>query len=261
MKLFLVGALLVMLTPMAFAANPASPTQSSVADTTQKNFCTQFLSDSQKYEQAVSIQVANLESRINKESQKIQTDRKDIDDEQQQNSAKASAQRQAIYAKLSAKAMTSVQKQAVTNFKSSMEAAVTARQNAVKVAQNTFRQSFDKLMIDHQNSVNQVLIAFQTAIQAAVEQAKASCALGTRPAAVRQNFMTATESARRARNSSAQQIDGIGSQIQDLAKVRNAQIYQAMQTYQDALHSAIGVLKAAFPDSANGSASTKQPIK
>ncbi len=237
-----------------FALGNASSTKSGA-----ENYCSRFGTLSQKYEQNVAGQIGKLQSRIQAQIQKVQTNRKDLDDKLAQNRQKWTQNRDNLYARLNARAKTDAEKQAVATFKGAIEAAVAARENAVDAARNTYRQSADQLIDQHRSAVEQVLNSFQAAIQAAIGQAQASCTAGTAPAHVRTAFQQALEAARQARKAGVQEVDKIGPQMEALAQTRNAAIQQAMTTYQNALHAAIAALHQAFNEPAATPAATTTP--
>lgn len=211
-----------------------------------QNFCTRFSSLSQKYSGDLGKQLTNLQNRVNGEENKKTSDRHNFDATLQQHQQQWSQNRENNYAKLSDKATTGAQKQAVATFRSTVEAAVTARENAIAAARQTFRQALDQLVSQHQTATAGILSAYRSAVQAAIIKAQSDCAAGTAPATVRQNFQTALEAARAARKSASQNLDTVGSQVKQLAATRNQAIQAAVQTYQTALKAAIAALKVAF---------------
>lgn len=246
--LFFSGAVLA-------AANPGL--RSATAGIGAKNFCTNFSALAQKYQDNLNKEAANVESRLAARAQKEQTNRQDVDNTLAQNRAKWTQNRQAVYAKLSGRAATDVEKQAVAVFQSTIEAAVTAREGAVDGAKAAFRQGLNQLIVQHQSAAQQTLTGFQSAVQAAVTAAANACSAGTVPATVRTTWQAALAAARAARKTNTGQVDAIGAQVKQLAQTRTAAVKQAMQTYQTALQTAVNALKAAFAKPV--SASTTAP--
>ena len=250
-RAFISLALMSMFAATPFTGSPALALgNASGTESGMQNYCTRFGTLSQKYEQNVSKQITNLQTRIQTQSDKVKTNRQDSDGTLAQHRQQWSQNRQNLYARLNGRAKTDAQKQAVTAFQSAVETAVAAREQAVDAARSAYRQTADQLISQHRTAVEQVLNAFQSAIQSAVGQAQASCTQGTNSTQVRSSFQQALKVARQTRATGIQDVDKIGPQLEQLAHTRNAAIQQAMTTYQNALHAAIAALRQAFGESA-----------
>ncbi len=262
--LFLAGLAVPFLLASSVAAAGRPTLAQQTADIGAKNFCTTFSSLAQKYLTNVTNQINKLTSRIDTEGQDVTANRQKADTTLAQKRSTWEQNRQAIYTKLDNRATTTVQQQAVATFKTTIEAAITTRENAIDAAQTAFRQGFDQLITVHQTDAKQVLTAYQTALQAAINQADNSCSSGTTAATVRTSFHSALEAARQARVASTQGIDKIGPQVAALTQTRKDAIQQAVQNFQTVEQAAVAALRAAFmetmpPTSATTSSATATP--
>lgn len=227
-----------------------------------KNFCNTFSSLSNKYKQNLDEQIAKLQERINNETQKIQTNRQTFDNELDNKRIKWGINRKDIYDKIDNKAVTDVQKQALAAFKTAVEAAVTARENAVDAARTAYRQGVERFISQRKSDVLQTFNNFKSAIESAIQQVKNNCTAGiSSPAYIRQIYQQNMNAARTARTTALQGIDKLGPKIKELAQIRNAAVQQALQTYRSALKTAIANLKTAFGETspANPTSSSVAP--
>ncbi|MEI7749792.1 MAG: hypothetical protein WCJ25_02210 [Candidatus Moraniibacteriota bacterium] len=151
------------------------------------------------------------------------------------------------YAKLDETATTDAQKTAVEEFKKTVDAAVMARRSAVDSAIAAFRSGVDALVSGKKTSATSAADNFRSAVDAAITVAKSDCAAGNDPEAIRSMFRASLKAAKDTLATERKSVEGIGPQIDTLAKTRNAATKSAVETFNAALKAATEKLKTAFP--------------
>lgn len=154
--------------------------------------------------------------------------------------------RDSRYDRLTTKAITDAQKQAVADFRSSMESAVTARRAAVDAARTAYWNGVNQLVDSRQGSVTQVVDAYAASLESALATAKSECANGVAPATAREHFGTALRTANATFVEGRKAIERFGPQVRTLAETRNQAIKKAMTDFKTAAEAARAKLKAAF---------------
>jgi len=258
--LIVVSVSLLLISPAVNAQDRNKTGANLTKEDAAKNFCINFSSLSDKYKQNIDNQIAKLQEKINNEAQKIQANRQTFDNGLENNRAKWEKNRQGIYDKLSNKAVTDAQKQALAAFKTAIEAAAAARENAVGAARIAYRQGVDQLVSQRKTEILQNFDNFKSNFQSISQQAISNCSSGiTSPAYIRQIYQQNLKAARTTRVTALQEIDKIGPKIKELAQIRNAAVQQALKTYQSALKTAIANLKTAFGETTPNN-STSSPV-
>jgi chromosome segregation ATPase len=111
---------------------------------------------------------------------------------------KADDRREIRYDKLDQMAKTDAQKQAVAEFRTTVEAAIKTRKTAVDAAIQTFQQEMEKLAKQRQTDSEKIMEQLKSAMDKAMAQAKADCAAGMDPKTAKTNFEAAVKSAQKA---------------------------------------------------------------
>ncbi|NTW76052.1 MAG: hypothetical protein HGB34_04085 [Candidatus Moranbacteria bacterium] len=158
------------------------------------------------------------------------------------------ARRVEWYAKLEARATTDRQKDAVREFEKTVDTSVETRHDAVDAAIAAFRSGVDSLVSGKKNSAETAADVFQGAVDAAVAKAKADCEAGKDPETIRNTFRTSLKKAKTELTTSRKAVEGIGSQVDALAAIRNESIRKAVETFDVSLKSATETLKTAFSE-------------
>ncbi|NTW90130.1 MAG: hypothetical protein HGB37_04470 [Candidatus Moranbacteria bacterium] len=158
------------------------------------------------------------------------------------------ARRVEWYAKLEARATTDRQKDAVREFEKTVDTSVETRRDAVDAAIAAFRSGVDSLVSGKKNSAETAADVFQGAVDAAVARAKADCEAGKDPETIRNTFRASLKKAKTELTASRKSVEGIGGQVDALAKVRNESIRKAVEAFDASLKAATEKLKTAFSD-------------
>ncbi len=158
------------------------------------------------------------------------------------------ARRVEWYAKLEARATTDKQKDAVREFEKTVDMSVETRRDAVDAAIAAFRSGVDSLVSGKKNSAETAADVFQGAVDAAVAKAKADCEAGKDPETIRNTFRASLKKAKTELTASRKSVEGIGGQVDALAKVRNESIRKALEAFDASLKAATEKLKTAFSE-------------
>lgn len=174
-----------------------------------------------------------------------QAERTKRDQEFSEKRVTAKERREQMYQNLLNKAETPEQKEAVGVFQSSVENAVSKRQQAIDNALKTFRNGIDALHANKKDTRAETLTTFQNAVSVALTQAKADCANGVSSQEVHEAYKKSLKEAR-ATLKEARPDQGLGTQVKALAETKNTSIRQAISDYRTTLEEARQALKTAF---------------
>lgn len=145
---------------------------------------------------------------------------------------------------MEAKAETSAQKAAITQFKIEMRSAFSARQTAIDAATAVFRSNLDKAVTDRKAAVQTTSDALKNAVKAAFDKAKADCTAGVAAPKVRANLKASLETAHAKFRADVQAADKIGTNARALAETRRVAVEKANEVFKAAAFKARETLKA-----------------
>lgn len=150
------------------------------------------------------------------------------------------------YAKITVHAETDVEKAAVVTFQASVDAAVKARRASVDAAHATFKTGIDKAIADRKVKLDAAMAAFKTAMTAALDKAKADCAVGMDGATVRASYKLSVDAAIAKLQADRKAFDKIGETVKALVDARRAVVEKAHADFKAAVEQARTTLKAAL---------------
>jgi hypothetical protein len=142
---------------------------------------------------------------------------------------------------LMAKADTDAERAAVNEFSATLESATKARREAVDAAVKKFREGVDKLINDKFTTLGGDIEAFKKAMEQAIAQAKADCAVDKDP---KPAFMESVKKAREAFKTSKPEM--IKDEVKNLADIRKAEVDKAVTDFKNTMKTAFEKLKTAF---------------
>ncbi|HEX7724890.1 MAG TPA: hypothetical protein VF438_04100 [Candidatus Paceibacterota bacterium] len=210
------------------------------------SFCSTFDASYKKADAQLSAHMSALMSQMKARDAKLVTNRGGADAAIAEKRTTWTGERTSVYATLAAKATTDAQKQAVTAFKASMEAAIAAREASIDRTRSVFRTGVDQLLVKHTAAVNTALGTYQTALKNAASQAEAACNAKQKSTDVRNQYRAAVKAARADRQAAVRTINKVGTDVRKLAETRNASIQLALTTFQNSQTTALNLLKIAF---------------
>jgi hypothetical protein len=214
----------------------------------QGEFCGKFAETTGSIAEKMSDVRTKIDGlKVNKES--MMENHRDTGDERLNDvRSTQDARRVEWYVKLEARATTDKQKEAVKDFKKTVDAGVESRRDMVDAAIGTFRAGADALVTGKKNSAESVADTFQAAVDTAVAGAKADCESGKDPETIRNSFRGALKKAKTDLSISRKSVDNIGNQVDALAVVRNESVRKAVDRFDTVLKAATEKLKVAFSE-------------
>lgn len=219
-------------------------------DKRQELFCSRFADHAATIATNMGERKNAFEDRKANRAGTVDENRDNRDGKLEDKRSDADARRSEMYAKLESKANTDDEKDAVDDFKKTIEKAVDVRRDAVNAAIADFRTGADAAAATRKDDVEAMADAFTKAVNAAVEKAKSDCASGATPATVRTNFQAALKVARENLQADRSASEKLKTQIQVLADARKVSIEKALSSFKATLELAKGDLKKAFGNEA-----------
>lgn len=240
------GVVSLLLPGMAMAQDGVQQERTRPTLNAGVNFCT--IVDKWSTEVAGKIARArnNIKDRQGKLGSRVDERKEQRDEKLSDVREKHDDNRDSRYDRLTAKAVTDAQKQAVADFRASMESAVSARRAAVDAARTAYWNGVNQLVDSRQGSLTQLVDTYAAALESALATAKSECAGGVAPATAREHFGTALRTANTAFVEGRKAIERFGPQVKALAETRNQAVKKAMTDFRTAAEAARAKLKAAF---------------
>ncbi len=159
---------------------------------------------------------------------------------------KADSQLDSKLADLDEVVKTDDQRQAVTDFKAAIKAAVTARRAAVDEANSTYRAAVRQAVTARQAQLTAAKSTYRKQVEAAVAQAKASCTAGANPETVRQTLNTRLAAARATLQTARKSTPKVGASLAAAKQARKDAVEKANAAFKAAVAEAVSKLKAAL---------------
>jgi hypothetical protein len=185
----------------------------------------------------------SLKANFEERSSKIAAKRIEITAKVSANRLKADQQRTRRFAELEAKATTDEQKAAVKAYEESVLAAIAKHRAAVDAADKIFMDGVMSAVAERQTQLQVASATYTASVAAAVNQAKVSCAAGTKPATVRQTMTTALKNAQDKFRESQKSLSKATPNLNPLKAAHRAAIKQANADFRAELNAAVAKLK------------------
>lgn len=142
--------------------------------------------------------------------------------------------------------LTTAQKTALNTFKAAMKRAQAARKTAVDAAVSKYRTDLQALINKRQEAVRLAGLTLKNSTAAALAKAQADCAAGVDQATVRSNLKISMDAAQAKFRTDIQAVENIGPQVKVLVDTRNAAMKAAKDAFRTAVNQAKEALKAAL---------------
>lgn len=204
------------------------------------NFCGTLDSYLVGSEKRFGEQDAKYDSNFANRQAKSLKNRDDKDKKVADNRANVLARKDNTFKRMLGKAVTTEQKQAVTEFQTAVQNAINTRQTAVDAARLVYRTGVDKIVTDRKVVVDNALIKMKTAIEALVAKAKVDCAdvAILDKTVVRTTFKNAIKTVREEYKVSLKNLAKIGDVNKPLLEARNVAFEKAHNDFKLALEAA-----------------------
>lgn len=229
--------------PVAPKFNRSTSTAPSV------NFCARFEKAFDKLQTRAAAKRDKLAEKKNQRLQNFKAQWEKRDQKLAEYRKRIDERRNDRYAGLEARAQTDAQKAAIEKFKADVEAAVAARKAAIDAAIKAFREGVDAATKQRLEAIKGAGDTYKAAVDAAVAKAKADCAAGVEPAAIKQQFHDSMKAAQDAFAKARADIEKLQPQLEALKATRNNAVKKAIDNFKAALQKAKTELKAAFGQS------------
>ncbi len=225
---------------MAFAAPTGERSNA------QQNFCSRLPALTERTQGAVAQPIEKMKEQKEKRLDRLADNREHRKDGLSGRRSEWDENRIARYDKLLERASTTVQKEAVTKFKITIEKLVEDRRVAVDKAHATFRTGVDAAIGARKSSVEMAIANFKTASDAALAKAKSDCEAGKDSRVVREAYRTSTEAARKKMQDDRRAIEKARITIDPLVEARRVAVDKALKVFKAGVEQARTELKAAF---------------
>src|SRR3989344_3113862 len=248
----LVGTVLIasMLAPLAAAEQTTSTdlprTSSGQATSAEKGFCARLGGLSGQIDQNITGRLSKLGDKRSETEKNLESRVTDRDKQLADNRANWDENRNRQYAGLEAQANPDTQKQAVAEFKLTVEAAITTRKAAIDAAIQAFRTGVKNDLDARKSSVDAAIKTFTDAGKAAFEKARTDCASDVAPATVRATLQASLKAAKEKLASDIKIIEKKKDATKPLIEARKTAIEKAIQDFKNAMEAARTALKAAW---------------
>jgi hypothetical protein len=148
------------------------------------------------------------------------------------------------FEKLEEKATTSVQMEALVEFKEAVKDAIASRQAAIDAAISEYRTDLDKMIADRKTATENAKIEYQNAYKTAIDKAKTDCAAGIDPAQVRETLRAALKAVKDKFEKDRQAIEKMD--VKPLVDARQQAFKEALEYFKKAMQEARDKLKTAL---------------
>lgn len=210
-------------------------------------FCTNLPNDANTVTSKLSDLQGKLTQAWSQQDQKLATAWQNVDQKVAAERQKADSDRAADFVKLEAKATTGTQKQAVQDYETAVNNAVSTRRAAYDSARTTFRNGVQAAISARRSTISGQESTFVSSVNSAISTAEASCASNPgEGVAARTAFVASLKSARQTFEADRKGDAGIDQQVKQLAATRDAAFQAADQAFQSSLKSARQALEQAF---------------
>lgn len=209
-----------------------------------KKFCNQLENWASKIDQNITERQEKIIEKQTERLQKLNERRENRDTKLEQHREKWEEKWQEHFDMLEDKASTSVERQALVEFKETVLEAKASRQAAVDEAISDFRDALGQVVNNRKTATEQARVEYQNAYKTAVDKAKADCIAGIDPAQVRETLKAALKVAKDEFEKDRQAIEKID--VKPLIEARQQAFKEALDYFKRIMNEARNELRAAF---------------
>lgn len=213
---------------------------------TEKSFCAQLDSINNNLDNLINQKINNLNTKQVSRVNKVNETFNKRDSELNVNRIKWDANREEQYKKMYENAKTDAQKQAIDQFKLTMNNAIILRRTKIDSAISTFRSTINTELSGRQSAVNSVITNYQNTLDAVQTKAKTSCENGDESSQVRQALKTDIQLARADLQSGRSGIDRINDEVTNANNIRKNAIEAAITEFRTTAQQARETLSQAI---------------
>ncbi len=225
----------------------------------QEAFCSRFVESARKISATMAERRSQFDERKGNHADILETKRNEREAKFEENRSQADERRNAMYEKLSGRAKTDEQKEAVEDFQKAVEAAVDTRRDVVDAAIVEFRKGVDAAVAGRKDDMQDAVATFKSAVEVTFDKAQKACESGTDQATIRADFKSGLEAARTALQSDRKESEKVGAQVKGLAETRRTAVKQALADFKATVATARLELKNAFGETGETETPTATP--
>lgn len=208
--------------------------------------CTRVDGLSDKINQNILHKQQNLEILHKDKSKKIQSSFEENTKQITSSRVQWDKNREIHYKKLNEKVQNQNQKNAIEQFKTTIEDAVLKRRSAFDMATQDYRSSIELTLNNKQNGVEAIVDNYKLELTKAKDQANLDCKNNKDESEIRSNFNSSLQASRTTLVSDRSGMDQILLQINTAKQIRADAIQKATQEFQSTLNSAKEILKSSI---------------
>lgn len=229
---------------MATFIAPQTMFAASTTTVATKRFCTNLDTYLATSEKKMAEREVKQDSSIAKRQAQLATNRAEKDKKVADARAQILLKQDEKLNSALAKATSTEQKLAITEFRNAVKSAIEVRQKAIDDARNVYRGAVDKIVTDRKANTNNALTAMKSAIETAVAKAKTDCSNGLDVNTVKSDLKQSVQNARNVFKNSIQNLGKINDSIKSVATTKQASFDKAHTDFKTALETAKTNLKA-----------------
>lgn len=219
--------------------SPASTSRDS-----NNNFCAKLAVLEASYLKRFDDHQSNLEDKVGTTSERVKQNREKSKERQDLVEKKIDNNLVAFGQKFMEAASTTVQKEAVTKFQTTIRQAQEARRLAVDTAQKAFQAGVDASVATRKNGFELARTTFETTVKAAIEKARTDCANNVEVTGIRSAVQKAIKVARTKLTADIKAVDKVGASVKTLTETKNKAIKKAQADYKLIKDKALADFKA-----------------
>lgn len=210
------------------------------------NFCDNLTVKLERYGNNMQNRLGNYETRKGEQLKRVADNRAKADAKRTDNRTKADEVRSGYLKQLEERATTTAQKEALAEFKKSVEQLAITKREGVDKSVADYRASVDKSLADRQTAVVKAQADLKLAIDTALAKAKTDCSAGVDQATVRKETMASIKDAQDKFRDTVKSLDKVRNTLNKDVETRRGAIDTAQDSFRATYLKAWQTLKDAF---------------
>ena len=210
----------------------------------QASICEKLASQAVGIDQIISDREVKIQEKQTEITDKLAQKRETRDIKLEQHRNEWEEQWGERFTQLEEKASTSEEKQALVEFKSTVQEAIASRQAAVDKAISDFRVALDKIIADRKTATDTAKTNYVNAYDAAIQKAQDDCTNGVDANTIRATLKADLKAAKDKFNSDRKVIDKMD--LKPLVDVRQQAFKEALDYFKKVMEAERTKLKAVF---------------
>lgn len=215
------------------------------------NICTRLTNSASKLSQQLMEKEKKITERHTERLNKANARKLDRETKRAERLTQHQERFEKQYEKLLRSAKTDVQKQAVAEFKQTVESARSKKNETLQSAIDSWLQTVQKTLTDRDAAIAKAVSDFKNAVKTASDKAAADCQSGVDPATVRSTLISSLEAARNNFRAERQKLNSLGKTLEDERAKKQQDMKKAVDDYKSAVKEAVAKLQATLSEDNN----------